>query len=286
MGRVVFFLLILLSFVPPVWMGAYCFQEGWDRPFVWEGLQSGMRAYVATAGSGVACLALLGVAVRASSSITGERDRQTLDSLLTSPLRVGEILFGKWLGSVVAVRWLWVWIGAIWACGVLTGAMYVPALALMVAAWAVYAALIGVLGLWFSAGSRTTLRANMGALTATVMVGGGHWLLWLTCCAPVAISIGYDSGTHQFVEPVRDFELYALTPPSAFVWPVLSTEYRNDAETDKAVALTLVGLVLWVVATVVWWRATCRRFAAQTARLSRRPRQPPVEPQARAPAPA
>ena len=71
----------------------------------------------------VACLMLLSVAVRAAGSVSGERDRQTLDSLLTSPLEVTEILWGKWVGAILSPRWIWCWLGLIW----LTNRYAVPA---------------------------------------------------------------------------------------------------------------------------------------------------------------
>ena len=58
-------------------------------------------------------LALLGVAcgagaLRAAASVAGERQRQTLDSLLTLPCGRGEILRAKWLGAL--------WRGHGWVC--------------------------------------------------------------------------------------------------------------------------------------------------------------------------
>src|SRR5262249_51680333 len=65
----------------------------------WMHLSLFFSPWVRTAGTIVACLMLVGVAVRASSSVSGERDRGTLEGLLTSPLDSHDILFAKWLGS-------------------------------------------------------------------------------------------------------------------------------------------------------------------------------------------
>ena len=53
---------------------------------------------------------LLAVAVRASGSISGERDKQTMDGLLTTPLDGHTILLAKWVGAILSVRWGWVWL--------------------------------------------------------------------------------------------------------------------------------------------------------------------------------
>src|SRR6202011_4056052 len=84
-----------------------------------------VNIWVRLAGTFVCCLTILGVAVRASTSIGNERDRQTLDSLLTSPMDSGTMLWAKFIGTLLSVRLAWVWLGLIWAIGVVTGGMHV-----------------------------------------------------------------------------------------------------------------------------------------------------------------
>src|SRR5205823_10268489 len=115
LGRLLVALLVLASFAPAVWIVALYLDEEVihrTRPFSPAfGLNEQMNLWVRPVGTIVACLLLLGVAVRAAASVGGERDRQTLDSLLTSPLEAGSILYGKWIGSIVSVRWGWLWLG-------------------------------------------------------------------------------------------------------------------------------------------------------------------------------
>src|SRR5205085_2520171 len=99
-----------------------------------------------------------------------ERDRQTFDSLLTSPLDSDSILYGKWLGSILSVRWAWLWLGLIWGIGIVTGGLHLLAVPLLLGAWAVYAAFLSCVGLWFSIVSKTTLRANVYTLVTTAAV--------------------------------------------------------------------------------------------------------------------
>src|SRR5262249_49881920 len=128
-----------------------------------------------------------GVAVRASTAISGERDRETLDGLLTSPLNSHDILFGKWLGSLLGVRRAWFWLGLIWGIGLVTGALHPASLMLTFVAWLVYASCLAGVGLWFSISSRTTLRAMLYTLAAVLGVSVGHWMIWiflLPFCSP------------------------------------------------------------------------------------------------------
>ena len=73
-----------------------------------------MTIYVRTVGMLVAMLGLIAVGVRAATSVRNERKKDTMDALLTSPLSSEEILFGKWLGSILSVRWVGVWLLFIW----------------------------------------------------------------------------------------------------------------------------------------------------------------------------
>src|SRR5262249_28528346 len=114
MGRLVVYLLVALSFSPAIWvvwnaieqMLIHGFPASWAAGLSrWDQLGNQLNPWVRIAGTAVASLLLVGVAVRASTSIGGERDRDTLDPLLASPLYSNDILLAKWLGSVVSVRW-------------------------------------------------------------------------------------------------------------------------------------------------------------------------------------
>src|ERR1700722_16769762 len=69
----------------------------------------------------MACLVLLQVTSRAAVSITQECDRQTFDTLLTTTVGSGGILFAKWLGSILSLRRIWCWLGSIGLIAYLLG---------------------------------------------------------------------------------------------------------------------------------------------------------------------
>src|SRR5207244_13051236 len=97
-GRILVAVLVVMSFVPAGWIVYdYLFPTGgaMGRSSFYEGI----NIWVRMAGTMVACLLLLQIAVRASGSVTGEHDRQTMDSLLTSPLGSDAMFFAKWWGS-------------------------------------------------------------------------------------------------------------------------------------------------------------------------------------------
>src|SRR5581483_7970470 len=103
------------------------------RSVRWDEIARAMNIYLRTVGTLIACLMLLSVSVRAAGSVSGERDRQTMDSLLTSPLDSHSILLGKCIGSIASVRMAFLWLGCIWLLGILTGGLQPLAVPLLLA---------------------------------------------------------------------------------------------------------------------------------------------------------
>jgi ABC-type transport system involved in multi-copper enzyme maturation permease subunit len=236
-----------------------------------------MNAWVRGVGATVAALALVGVAVRAAASVGGERDRQTLDSLLTSPLTTRELLLGKWLGALLGWRAAWLWLLLIWAAGLAAEGLHPLAVALLVPAWFAYAALMASIGLWFSVVCRTAQRATVATLGTVFVVLGGHWLLLLFgCVIPLSLSGG---------SPGRLEGLYAfwtgLTPPAVLgVVSFRSLEpYPHSGYRDEFLPFFTLGSICGVggailAAGLIWW-AALQRFARTTGRGRRTAGQPP-----------
>jgi ABC-type transport system involved in multi-copper enzyme maturation permease subunit len=280
LGRIVVGVLVGASFIP-LWP---IFDDFLTRGTNTDLLGEQMNVWVRGAGTGAACLLLLGVAVRAVGGVSGERERQTLDSLLTSPLEGRDILFGKWLGSVLSLRWGWAWLAVIWLLGVLTGGLSPLAVPLLVAAWFVFAGFTAALGLWYSTVCRSTLRATLWTLFTLVGAWLGHWVVWM-CCMPFFIALG-PGGPGTFVEYVlpRVFELQAftLTPPACLGFLAFRLEDFEHLQGSASepnwgvefLGCALLGLVVWGVAGRAIWTATLDRFNLLMGRLPVRHRPP------------
>jgi ABC-type transport system involved in multi-copper enzyme maturation permease subunit len=139
--------------------------------FIAESLQWRMNLWVRIVGTLVATLGLLAIAVRAAGSVVGERERGTLDGLLTTPLSTAAILRGKLLGSILSARWTWPWLAGIWGLGVATGGLNPLAVLLLAVVWAGYAFALASLGLSYSVSNRTTLRATVQTLVQILLLG-------------------------------------------------------------------------------------------------------------------
>lgn len=261
--------------------------------FIWESaerfnsldvLSEAMNAWVRGVGTAVACLMLLGVAVRASGGVSGERERQTFDALLTCPLESRDILAGKWLGSLLAMRWTWLWLGAIWLLGLVSGGLHPLALPLLALAWFAFAAFVAALGLWYSTVCPNTLRATLWTLFALVVVWAAHWLAWM-CCIPVFIVMGPGGGgreLEQVLPRVAEFQAFTLTPPATLGFLAFRLKdfehFDNYASTNWAaewLVCALLGIAGWGAAAAVLRSATLERFDQVTGRRAVRRRPPP-----------
>jgi ABC-type Na+ efflux pump permease subunit len=271
-GKAILLLIVLASFIPAVWLVATfvigLLKNGYPNL---EELGHNINLWVRIVGTLVACLTLLGVAVRAASSISGEHDRQTFDSLLTAPIETNSILFAKWFGSILSVRWAWLWLVLVWLVGSASDGMYGPAAPWLLLSWGVYAGFLAILGLWFSMTCRTTLQATVWTLLMAVVLGVGHWYLWLVFCMPLHLS------EDTFAWVVR-FQMYGLTPPLALSWlafrgdliesRVIGVNTGDGGEDPFGALFCLIGgLALWSLAGYVLWRLAARRFRVLAGRV-------------------
>jgi ABC-type transport system involved in multi-copper enzyme maturation permease subunit len=258
LGRIAVLVLIGLSFLPLPFI--------WLENRSWRRLDVEMNVWVRIAGTGVSCLMLLAVAVRAAGTVHGERDRQTLDALLTTPLRNGQILLAKWLGAILSVRLAWIWLGAMWTIAVFTGGLLIPAVPFMLVAWAIYAGGIAAVGLWFSVVCRTTLRATVWTLLTTLFIGGGHWLVGGMCCF---MPLGILGMRGRDLEYLMKFEA-GQTPP--FVLGLLAFCKRDlnggysSKEFTELFGFSMFGLMCWVGAGLGLLALVHHRFAKMTGR--------------------
>jgi ABC-type transport system involved in multi-copper enzyme maturation permease subunit len=276
-------ILLAATFIPVIVILGYHILHPYQYDPGWRSLQGHVNIWVRISTTVVGVLSLLAVAVRASTAYSGERDRQTLDSLLTTPLDSTPLLVGKWLGAVFSVRLAWIWLALIWGVGLATGGLSPWALPGLVIAWLVFAAFEATVGLWFSLLSRSSLRSTVWTLLATVAGGLGHWLPW-TCCLVLPMV-------------ARDLTLVAkvqggLTPPVvlfslAFYGGELSTPHEAR-EWYEMMGFSAFGVFAWAVATVLLWSGLTLRMRALTLReefmrpergwVARRPQQVILDP--------
>jgi ABC-type transport system involved in multi-copper enzyme maturation permease subunit len=282
-GRIIVGLLVLGSFVPIIFIiqGVVLDYSGSER--MRERLGWAMNVYVRIVGMFVAFLTLLAVAVRAAGCLSGERDRQTFDGLMTTPLEAPSILFAKWLGCIASVRLAWLWLGLIWMLGAISNGLHPGAVPLLLVAWLVYAGVFACVGMWYSLVCRTTLRATMWTLLTTIGLGIGHWVLTLMCCILPVAAIPNTSG--RDVEYIAKFQV-GQTPPAVFVVLAFRGEEMSGRriwdETLELFGFSVLGLGTWIIGGLVLAAIISHRFQEMTLRQDTR--SPETDQQAARPA--
>lgn len=230
-------------------------------------LVESMNVWARLTGVPVACLGLLRAAIRASAAVSGERDQQTLDALITTQLDSDSVLAAKLLGSVLSVRPALFWLGAILLLGCLTGGVHAGALVLTLASWIVYAFCFAVLGLLCSLRCASSSRAAVAAVLLSIGLAAGHWLIWI-CLGPLLLVARSPS---SFVDFLAKLE-YAMSPPAilaVFMFP--SQERFTSSNYHELLGYGMFGVVVWGLAAAVCWfgllsplfRATMRRTPIQ-----------------------
>jgi ABC-type transport system involved in multi-copper enzyme maturation permease subunit len=189
-GRVVILLLVGISFVPVLvifWVLFIDEVNTRDLGSLWSAARwrefgQAMNVYLRVVGTMATTLVFLAIAIRGAGAISGERDRHALDALLTTPMSARTIVWGKWWGCILGMRWAWAWIFFLWVLGLASGGVHPIMFPAAVVSTAVYASGFAWIGLTCSVYMKSTLRATMAAVMASLFVGGGYYLLFVMCC--------------------------------------------------------------------------------------------------------
>jgi hypothetical protein len=162
---------------------------GLTAVMAWDAWQSGdnskadwarsqMATWIGGSSLFVSLLIQWAIGLRASVSISSERERGTWDALLTSPLEAGEIVRGKLWGSLYALRWLIVAAYLAWTLSAATEASTVGEAV-------THGFQVLILGAFMAAvGVRTSL--NCDTATRAMAVTIGIWLGAYVCVGVLA----------------------------------------------------------------------------------------------------
>jgi ABC-type transport system involved in multi-copper enzyme maturation permease subunit len=254
----------------------------------WDQFGEGINAYLRVAGTVIACLVFIAVAIRGAGSISGERDRHTLDGLLTTPLAARTIVWGKWWGCILGMRWGWAWLFGIWIFAMAVGGVHPVMFPAAVLSVAIYASAYAWIGIFCSVHFRTTLRATMGAILGAAFLSGGYFLVFVFCCVlPMVFSGARGRDLDIFVDILCGF-----SPAVNMAWlPIHEFHPRELTMSHSEIPYApfwVLGLIAWAVLSVVLSRASVGKFREIANRLqSPEPRRrvgPPPLPRRRPPA--
>jgi hypothetical protein len=194
---------------------------------------------------------MIGTALRAAATVGRERDRRTLDSLRVLPAGPTAVLWAKWLGSLLRMRWLAGAALVILTVGVMGGVVHPAAVVWLAAAGAVHAGFLASLGLYFSVTTAGAGRAAVATLVGLVLTWAappvlyGYWL-----------GLGGKSAASDrpwLAALVRE----GLTPP--LTWRFLAVGHDTGPDDARFVGVVL-GLAMYAAAAWALWRLAAWRF--------------------------
>jgi ABC-type transport system involved in multi-copper enzyme maturation permease subunit len=123
-------------------------------------------------------LATLVVGIRCSGSVTGERERQTWEAVLLTPLSAKHMVRGKLWGVLSASGWyVLAYAAPAVALSVLGGVTALLATLLCLAITILGMYFIGAAGIWCSVRSRNSWRALLGTMAAGYVGGALVWVV-------------------------------------------------------------------------------------------------------------
>ncbi len=219
---------------------------------------SDLHIYVLIVGTLVGCLALLMVAVRAAGSVTSERERQTWDVLLSTPLEPWEIVHGKVFGGLYAARGLLALLALLWVLGIVGGSTLPVILPIVLAELVILGLFAALLGLSFSLKLQTTLRAMAATVACALFVGGGY----MFCCLPVL----WNGSESEFL--FAGCVPFLLGAPMA-IEPRPGDPWRDDQV--RAAFTCMVGNGMYVVGIIMLWGLVTNNFEDFVGRVGRFP---------------
>lgn len=241
--------------------------------------REGVAVWVRIATGGLSFLLMLGAATRAANAVTGEKDRDTWTTLISTPISTWNILFGKWWGAVLGLRPMAYLLAIVWLVGAALGAtepvMLIPASLYLFT----YVGCFAWLGIWISCTARTTLIASIRVMMVGLFLSGGFWIVSIFCCfMPMAILRLRGETPESFA-----LALLSATPPFVMGW--LPLEDFNHWEPFDPRRRPFYGPVFvmlfffaWNAASAMFASLSYRSFQIQTNRVNdaiappRRPR--------------
>lgn len=251
LAKGIVFFLVLISLIPllaifiDIFNSYYFDIFGQKSQTLWDDLSERINIYVRVSTAIISCLLFLAISVRGAGTIIGERDRHCLDVLLTTPLPANQILWGKWWGCILGMRFGFCWLGFVWIVGITFGGLAPSVLPLLLLSTAVYAGGFAWIGIYCSSTQGTSLKATLLAIVTSIFAGGGYLLFLICCCmTPFFALIRGDTFVSVFADGI-----FSFSPPVNLTW--LSTN-KFDQFSNKLMSKEVPFIYFWAFGIMLW----------------------------------
>lgn len=246
-GRIAMIVLLIGVLGPTFFMFvSTVVSQGWNDPELYQGFATMM-------GTMVCAGLLLLIAVRAAGSVTSEKERGCWEALIVTPLSAHDIVGSKLLGSVFAARWGLAIVLVLWGLGVVVDPRFVVVVPFLMGTLLLLAVFAGLVGLTTSLTHKTTLRAMGTTLLIGIALGGGYFF----CCG-------------MFMIGGSGFELF-FSPCITFLLACPAILYLSDFREAEMIGPYLVGMVGYLVISIVLWLNSVENFDRWVGRTEKKP---------------
>ncbi len=266
-GRIIIYTIGVLVFVPVfIIIGHHLiYPSNWGGRISiaqqWYEFSMNINGWVRIVTGILATLMFFAISMRAAGAISGERDKDSWISLISTPLSADEILWGKWWGCILGMRRVYLMFAIIWSMGLAVGCVRPEMLPIMILSLALYVSAFSWIGLYCSMTARNTMIATVRAFFATLFFAGGFWVILLSCVLAPNSSLGTRG------DPlITTFHLFCSLTPSFMVgWlPLFQFEPRelspfNKSENSSWI-MPAVGMFCWLAFNVVAFLFCQTRF--------------------------
>jgi len=226
---------VLLLVIVALGMTIFNVLAGLESKYNQDAFEEQWASFNVVLGTIISCSMLLIVAVRASTSIANERDRDTWISLICSPLSAADILWSKLAGSLFAVRWVVVLQLVNWLATLVLVPQFGLSIPFLAGTLTIIAFAIAALGLFFSLWCQNSTRALMATLAVVFTVGGGYYLCCGCVLLPLSMSINNRLGELVMIG------LLAPLIPFLLGYPGVVGIVGADATSDATVPLAYLA---------------------------------------------
>jgi ABC-type transport system involved in multi-copper enzyme maturation permease subunit len=231
-------------------------------------------AILATAGGW--CMA---VGFRAAAGVSRERDKATLEGLLTLPVSRDAILGAKWLGPIISGRLFGTLLAGVVFIGVLNRSLHPLGAVLLFMAVAAHLAFLASVGVLLSVASRTTLWARVTmALIVLAFLGIGLRVLFIDVRANSNMLLGSVPGAKQVIVdwdrlPWQEYivEVAANIPETWWFFTLIPSDLDQAIKAGGLrfagrLIVAEAGILAYALAARVLWGIACARFRGEQRR--------------------
>ena len=206
-----------------------------------------LKLYIFVAGLEFILILLIIPAITAGS-ISGERERQTLDLMLTTNMRPKDIIMGKLYSSFNTLFMLIISSFPILALAFIYGGLRLVDLAFLLVFFYIVASLFGSMGVMFSAlFKRTTISSVMSYVGLLVLVVGGPAINWFVYKMS---QISMDVYMGETTKNSGGFLYLLLFNPAVTFWGLINDQAGNQETLDTI--LNRFGLYTSNIITDHW----------------------------------